>query len=585
MNWLTHLLSLNTIVALVALVLAGLIVHRRMQNPALAFTLGAAAAVIVLMFGPVRVGFGLAALALLAGVVFAMTRVHESSKARALFAPAAFITLVALAGTIFIAPSSSASDNFLAVAYGDSVEMVPISNTLSSEELEEVDDEDYLNSLEVTYFAYDAEPGTNNMGPAQTFNSAADGLGRMYEKVADPLWLATVTESAINGRNLDGADVERRASNLANDPAKHKEQARLFMENIEDISLVNLGDTPYVSLGMEVSGNDRSVTPKLTQFSNQVALGEALFVRFKNDGSMLLRAACDLQPSFTREVKNVDKPSQPEKAPTKPPTKWTPPTGGGNPPPPIGGDEPPPPTTKTTTSTPPPSTTTTTTTTTTTSEPPPSTSTTTTPPPDCPPESPDCKDEDAGADPDPNHPGAPDPTEPAESELPDEPDPIDPTVPEEDADPGAEAPGASNVPTEPREDVTPPEDDNTDLNTGGTDPDGNSGGSHEPIENDNSNSNSGGGNDAGSNIEGNGGIADAPSGGAEDALPAAPQNNEPAPADFGGGDVAADVAIEPMSYVSKANSEAKAAAMALLIASVVGALIWAHGFYRGRQTN
>ena len=107
MNWLTYLLSLNTIVALVALVLVGLIVQRRMQNPALAFTLGAAAAVIVLMFGPVRVGFGLVALGLLAGVVFAMTRVHESSKARALFAPAAFITLVALAGTIFIAPSSS----------------------------------------------------------------------------------------------------------------------------------------------------------------------------------------------------------------------------------------------------------------------------------------------------------------------------------------------------------------------------------------------------------------------------------------------------------------------------------------------
>ena len=169
------------------------------------------------------------------------------------------------------------------------------------------------------------------------------------------------------------------------------------------------------------------------------------------------------------------KTTPPTKPPTKTPPTTTPPTT--EPPTPPTPKPPTPPTTTPPTTTPPttePPTTTPPTTPPTTTPPtttPPTTTPPTTEPPEpCePPKDKDCKDPDAGPDAPPEHPGAGEPTEPAESELPDEPNPIDPDVP---TDAPVEPEETRTEVPEPIESGAPTPDE---PGTGGVDPDGDGG--------------------------------------------------------------------------------------------------------------
>lgn len=231
----------------------------------------------------------------------------------------------------------------------------------------------------ITYYAYKAEPGTNNDGPAITLTKAEDGLARLNEKTGnDPAFLAQVTEYDVAHEGFDNARAQRRAEMYAQKADARHNDAAAFMENIKKADLVSMNGVRYDSTGMIPSKNwDESKLPQLTKFSIQPDLGQVLVVTMKDGDVLFFRVACDLQPSAPH-FPNVSPPATPEKPAVTPPTPYVPPT------PPTKVTPPPPKTTPPTsppTTTPPSSTTTppssTTTTTTTTTTPP---SSTTTPP-------------------------------------------------------------------------------------------------------------------------------------------------------------------------------------------------------------
>ena len=374
------------------------------------------------------------------------------------------------------------------------------------------DDADEADIPDIHYYAYDAEPGTNNMGPAHHFSTVEDALNRLDLKLRrDPLYAATLYGSSHHGNNVNEVAIKQGATEMVDNRKLQMTSATTYMNAIDDAWLADFGDARYRSLGM-IPGKDSSKMPTLTQFTELPKLGQALVLKLKNGGTVILRANCDLQPSFKSEVPRVSQPATPEKQPTEKPQTYVPPTGGAQPPPVVKTPPPnkppktetppppktttppptktttPPPTTETTpptttppTTTPPtttPPTTTPPTTTPPTTTPPTTTPPTTTPPtttpPECPPEHPDCKDPDAGPDGPSEHPGAPapDPDE-VETEEPTEENPIDPGVTEDEDAPGVEAPGATDVPEEPREDVPDPVEGAPEEGGAIPDPDGN----------------------------------------------------------------------------------------------------------------
>ncbi|NLA43152.1 hypothetical protein GX865_03315 [Candidatus Saccharibacteria bacterium] len=340
---------------------------------------------------------------------------------------------------------------------------------------------------EIRYFAYEAEAGTNNFGPAFHFDSAQDALGRVELKLRqDPLYAAAIYKAVTHGKDLSEEDVYRGAEAMVADRQLQQNTANTFMDNIQEAWLADFGESEYYSLGM-IPGENPNEMPKLTKMTRLPHLGQALVVKMNNGRSVVLRAACDLQPSFRTDMPNVQAPETPEKAPTAPIRTYAPPTGGAQPPAPRTTEPSSPRTTGTTTpSTTQPSSTqptqpTTSTTTPTTATTTPTTSTTTptttTTEPTTPTTPSEGKDPSAGPQPPEGHTPAPAPSGEPEPTPPVEPIPADPSIPADDPAPGVPAPGASDVPSEPRptEDLPAPIEPAPDPSDPGTsipDPDG-----------------------------------------------------------------------------------------------------------------
>lgn len=320
------------------------------------------------------------------------------------------------------------------------------------------------NTDRVVYYAYEAEAGTNNFGPALQLNKAEDGLARVAEKLgSDPVFTATVIEFDQKGDKLDTATTMNRAKMYASDGQVRHDDAQAFASNIVRADLIDMGAVKYDSVGMvpDPSG-DRNIMPQLTKFSTQPAMEQTLVLTMKNGRQLFLRVECDLQPSV-QKFDHVAPPATPEKPPVTPPTTYVPPT-----PPTQVTTTPPPkttttttspststtttttPSTSTTTTTPSTSTTTTTTdTTTTTTTTTPSTSTTTTTPPGKEPTKDPCV---TGNDPHGCQTDGDDPITAA-------PDPSDPAVPESEAPATYTTPPAPQPTTVPREDPIPTENE------------------------------------------------------------------------------------------------------------------------------
>ncbi len=320
------------------------------------------------------------------------------------------------------------------------------------------------------YFAYEAEKGTNNMGPAVHFDAVEAASFRFFVKAScDPLWLATTKHFIKYSNALDPTRVVADAKLFAGDPNERTAAMRFVLSEITSVTLVDAGDVQYDSLGM-IPGSNPGEMPTLTKFARQPALGQTLVLELKGGVKRMFRGACDLQPSVPTTFTKVPAPEKPEVPPTNPPkTITTPPsTTTTN----VTTTTSPSETTKTTpstststtsttgssttTTTPPSSTTTTsttksttsTTTSTTTTTTPLSSTTTTSPKGDVPYPT----DKPTVGPP----PGDPEPTAPVE------PTPANPATTPGQADPGHTAPGATQEPTqEPAPTVEP---------TGGADP-------------------------------------------------------------------------------------------------------------------
>lgn len=322
------------------------------------------------------------------------------------------------------------------------------------------------NTDRVVYYAYEAEAGTNNFGPALQLNKAEDGLARVAEKLgSDPVFTATVIEFDQKGDKLDTATTMNRATMYAKDGQVRHNDAQAFASNIVRADLIDMGAVKYDSVGMvpDPSG-DRNIMPQLTKFSTQPAMEQTLVLTMKNGRQLFLRVECDLQPSV-QKFDHVAPPATPEKPPVTPPTTYVPPT-----PPTQVTTTPPPkttttttspststttttPSTSTTTTTPSTSTTTTTTETTTTTTPPETTTTTppvtTTTSPGKEPTKDPCV---TGNDPHGCQTDGDDPITAA-------PEPSDPAVPEDEAPATYTTPPAPQPTTVPREDPIPTENE------------------------------------------------------------------------------------------------------------------------------
>ena len=395
--------------------------------------------------------------------------------------------------------------------------------------------------MTVHYYAYEAEEGTNQFGPRISLANADDGIARLNEKMfSDPLFTSAVLLSTKYGREVTDDSIMELARTYEGNHTAWKRASTDYLDNwVKSARLADAGPVPYYSLGM-IPGSDPSEMPQITQFSEQPSLGQVLILEIENgenSSTLYLRVDCDLQPAFKSKVPNVSKPAVKESKPKQ----EAKPYGGGQPPkqpwykkPPQGGGNPPPPTTKT-----PP-----------TSEPPTSEPPTSEPPEPCvPEESGECKDPDAGPDAPDEHPGAGEPTEPADSELPDEPNPNDPDVP---TDAPVEPEETRTEVPEPIETGAPTPDE---PGTGGVDPDG----------------------DGGVGIDGSGLLHSDESSNADtsnaDTLPSqAPAPS--APADEAPAEVMApaDVIVEPMSYSQTLKSNALK--WLLIAAATIGACVF-----------
>lgn len=337
----------------------------------------------------------------------------------------------------------------------------------------------------VKYFAYEAQAGTNNMGPVIHLDTIEAGLYRFWTKaVCDPLWLAHAVHFIRYNVELDPAQAEADAKTYLSDPAKRAAERQFVHSKIVKVTLVDAGDVSYDSLGM-IPGSNPEEMPKLTKFSLQHALGRTLVTEL-DDGSVRdFRGPCDIQASAPRKFVKVAPPATPEKPPSTkipPKTITTPPSTSTTTTTVTTTTTPGTETTKTTpstststttsttgsstTTTPPSSTTTTTnsttsstTSTTTTTTSPPSSTTTTSPKGDVPYPT----DKPTVGPP----PGDPETTPPVETE------PADPATTPGQADPGQTAPGATQEPTqEPVPTVEPTGGaDPTDPHEGDVDPD------------------------------------------------------------------------------------------------------------------
>ena len=283
------------------------------------------------------------------------------------------------------------------------------------------------------YFAYEAEPGTNNMGPSIVVNSADDGVIRLTEKlVRDSLYSSLIQESLINGRNIELASIYKRAEIYAKDDNLRYQDAIKLIGSIDSVYLSDFGNTAYYSSGM-VTGNNPSVMPEITSLSMLREMKQTLVVKFNNGHVLFLRVECDLQPSWAASFRKVpvspnavENPPKVPPAPYKPPTPPVPPV----PPAPPSTTTPPPPTT--TTLTPPPSTTT----------PPPPPVTTTPPTPDS------AKKPDAGPSAPEGHGANAVVTDNKEVTLPTESNPVNSNTPVEAPAPELAAPNQNVVPSD-----------------------------------------------------------------------------------------------------------------------------------------
>lgn len=375
--------------------------------------------------------------------------------------------------TMLANPSSMPVSSSIGMLERGDVVPYPVTNTASSSEIDDAVKLASVNSNipAIKYYAYDAEPGTYNFGPAIRLSSAEDGVARFGVKLtSDSLYAGTIDQFRHHAGAMSQAAAHRQAERFVDDRQAQMDFAMATLNDIEGAWLVDMGETRYDSLGMSTEGRNIQKMPKLTKFSRQPAMKQTLVIRFKDGTGMYLRVECDLQPALISGFANVPTPAIPERTPTVPPKPYTPPS-----PPPTGGATPPPPSTSpnvppttavtTTTNTATTKTTTTgttttdlttsktTTKTTTTGSSTPTTSetpSTTVPTPTCPPEHPDCKDPDVGTDPPEGHTPAPAPSGEPETTVPVEPNPIDPDVPTDAPAPVIPAPGATNVPSEPR---------------------------------------------------------------------------------------------------------------------------------------
>lgn len=381
--------------------------------------------------------------------------------------------------SLYANPQQTETINMVAVQEGDQEKKYKINDYAPKEAAASVTEEikaTWSKPEPMVHFANQAEPGTNNFGPRQTFETVRDAQFRFGEKlVKDPTFLAAIEETHINQRNASQKAIEDRAQALTDRKTQH-DAAFAELDKIESFALADYGETAYESLGMIPSKDDR--LPKITAFSTQQKMQLVLVAKYKDGKFLMLRVDCDLQPSFFKKFTDIPRYAHKEKAPTQAPQVYTAPKpiGNGNPkptpktsPPPSGGGNPPtttstqPPTPGTSTppvpsnppnSTTPPSTTTpsqppTPTTpptqppaTTTPSKPPSTTETTPPPEPSTPPTNPPTdsgKKPDAGPDPAPGHEApAPEPApQQTEEVVPPPPAaPVNPVIP-----PAAPAPG------------------------------------------------------------------------------------------------------------------------------------------------
>ncbi len=304
----------------------------------------------------------------------------------------------------------------------------------------------------VRYFADEAEPGTNQMGPTIQVGTVKAAQYRWdVKKTCDVVWLATTVHSLKYGANLNQTLVMDEARSYLADPAKRIAAVQFVDAEVVEFRLVDAGETPYRSLGM-IPGK-KGEMPTLTQFSNQPALGYALVAVLRDKTVRHYRVSCDIQFSSPLEIPGVAKP---EKAEVPPNPKKYPPTVVTTPPSttktttPTTETTPPSTSTSTTTTTPGTSTSTTTTTTppssttTTTTETTSTTTTTTTSPPSSTTTTTNTK----GDGPAPS--GIPTDTTqgPVESEAPVETTQANPGTQPEQADPGQSAPGGTQEPTQ-----------------------------------------------------------------------------------------------------------------------------------------
>lgn len=380
------------------------------------------------------------------------------------FSSVAVLAVGLLTGLGMAAFNSNQPNVVLSVAEGGNPASYPVTDTADTKQVEATTrllSGQTDAASPIRYYAYEAEPGTNNMGPAIHLNTAQDGLNRVGEKMTkDPLYAATLVEFRQHGASMNQEAAHRRAQGYVKNRQAQMNDAQALLAQIDSAYLADFGATRYESLGM-IPGSNSQEMPTLTKFSSQPAMEQTLVVKFKDGRGMYLRVACDLQPSVFEGFKGVPTPPTPERPPSVPPTPYVPPTGGVPPPsttqvPPTSGTPTPSTstsTTKTTTKTTETTTTGTTTTGTTT------TKTTTTPSttvpttsttPSCPPEHPDCKDPDGGPPTTDGQTPNPAPSGEPETTVPVEPNPIDPGVPTDAPAPGVGAPSATNVPTAPR---------------------------------------------------------------------------------------------------------------------------------------
>lgn len=176
----------------------------------------------------------------------------------------------------------------------------------------------------VKYFAYDAEPGTNNMGPAVYIANIEAGVYRFSVKVlCDPLWLAATVHFIKYNVELDQAQAEAEAMQYLADPTKRAAMMQFVRDEIVQLDLVDAGEIPYYSLGMIVTGTNRDNMPKLTKFSNQPALGRSLVATLRDGSRRTFRGICDIQPSAEKRFEKVTPPVTPEKPPAVPPSTLT----------------------------------------------------------------------------------------------------------------------------------------------------------------------------------------------------------------------------------------------------------------------